>query len=68
VAGKVLVLLGVVLVVQCMFAWCLVSASQLLFPRDMPFGEVGSSPVVSAVVAMAPGRWTSSPIRAGPRR
>jgi hypothetical protein len=33
VAGKVLVALGLVLVVQCMFALCLVSVGQLLFPH-----------------------------------
>jgi hypothetical protein len=47
--------LGVVLVIQCMFALCLISAIQLLSPHEMPFGEVGSSPVVSAVVAKEPG-------------
>ena len=31
------------------FALCLVSAIQLLEPRNMPFGVTGSSPVVSAV-------------------
>ncbi len=31
------------------FAVCLVSATQLLAPRDMPFGVTGSSPIVQAV-------------------
>jgi hypothetical protein len=54
-ARKVLVALGLVLVIQCLFALCLVSANQLLFPHEMPFGVVDSSPVVGAVVAKEPG-------------
>ena len=41
-----LVTVGLLVVV---FAVCLVSATQLLAPRDMPFGVTGSSPVVDAV-------------------
>ena len=41
--------LAIVLVGTAFFALCLVSAMQLLEPRDMPFGVTGSSPVVSAV-------------------
>lgn len=47
VARKVLVALGGVLVIQALFALCLVSAVQLLAPRDMPFGMVGSSQVIA---------------------
>jgi hypothetical protein len=46
---KVLVALGTVLVIQGLLALCLVSALQLLVPRNIPFGVVGSSPVVSKV-------------------
>ena len=39
-----------VLVLQALFALCLVSAEQLLVPRTMPFGVAGHpSPVVAAV-------------------
>jgi hypothetical protein len=48
-AKKATVALGLVLVVTALFALCLVSAQQLLVPRDMPIGVTGSSPVVSAV-------------------
>lgn len=41
-----LVTVGLLVVI---FAVCLVSAVQLLAPRDMPFGVTGSSPVVDAV-------------------
>jgi hypothetical protein len=51
---KVLAGLGVVLAIQSLFALCLISAIQFLEPRDMPFGVVGSSPVVSEVTARAP--------------
>ena len=44
---KILVALGAVLVAQALFALCLVSAVQLLVPRNMPFGMVGSSQVVA---------------------
>jgi hypothetical protein len=39
--------LGAILV--AIFAVCLISAVQLLAPRQMPFGVTGSSPVVTAV-------------------
>src|SRR5579871_1230120 len=42
-----LISVGVLVVI---FAVCLVSAVQLLEPRDMPFGVTGPSPVVDAVV------------------
>lgn len=49
-AGKQsMVALGTVTILVVIFAVCLVSAVQLLFPRDMPFGVTGSSPVVEAV-------------------
>jgi hypothetical protein len=48
---KVVVSLGVVLVVQSLFALCLISALQLLVPRDMPFAVTGSSKVVNAVAS-----------------
>ena len=38
-----------VLVLVCLFVVALVSALQLLAPREMPFGVTGPSPVVSAV-------------------
>ncbi|WP_228033929.1 hypothetical protein, partial [Streptomyces spongiae] len=44
---KVLVSLGIVLVVQSLFALCLISALKLLVPRDMPFAVTGSSRVVN---------------------
>ena len=51
---KIVVALGLVLVGQALFALCLVSAQQLLVPRNMPFGVVGSpSPVVAAVASKA---------------
>lgn len=46
---KALVALGMVAALVVAFAVCLVSAVQLLFPREMPFGVTGSSPVVAAV-------------------
>ena len=52
---KVLGMLGIVLVIQGLFALCLISALQLLVPRDMPFGVVGTSPVVSQVMVKSPG-------------
>ena len=39
------------LVGQALFALCLVSALQLLVPRNMPFGVVGPSKVVAAVTS-----------------
>jgi hypothetical protein len=45
---------GLVLVGQALFALCLVSAQQLLVPRNMPFGVAGPpSPVVAAVTSKA---------------
>ena len=51
VRRKVVVALAAVLVGQALFALCLVSALQLLVPRNMPFGVVGSSQVVAAVTS-----------------
>jgi hypothetical protein len=51
---KGVVTLAIVLVATAFFAVCLVTAMQLLQPRDMPFGVTGSSPVVSAVQAKDP--------------
>ena len=54
VTRKIVVALGLVLVVQVLFALCLVSAQQLLVPRNMPFGVAGPpSPVVAAVTSKA---------------
>src|SRR5262245_41858907 len=51
---KIVAVLAIVLIAQAVFVLCLVSASQLLKPRDMPFGVVGSpSPVVAAVASEA---------------
>ena len=49
VRRKVVVALAAVLAGQALFALCLVSALQLLVPRNMPFGVVGPSKVVAAV-------------------
>jgi hypothetical protein len=49
VAKKHVVVLALVTVVVALFVVCLVSASQLLAPREMPFGVTGPSPVVDAV-------------------
>jgi hypothetical protein len=46
---KPLIALAAVLVLVALFALCLVSALQLLVPRDMAFGVTGPSPVVDAV-------------------
>lgn len=46
---KAVVALGTVGVLIVVFAVCLISAVQLLAPRDMPFGVTASSPVVDAV-------------------
>ncbi len=52
IAVKIVISLGVVLVAQALFALCLVSAQQLLVPRNMPFGVAGPpSPVVAAVAS-----------------
>jgi hypothetical protein len=49
---KTIVVLGIVLVAQALLALCLVSAQQLLVPRNMPFGVAGApSPVVAAVTS-----------------
>ena len=48
VVKKGVLTLAIVLVGTAFFALCLVSAMQLLEPRDMPFGVTGPSPVVSA--------------------
>ncbi len=48
---KALVALGMVLVLQSLFALCLVSALQLLVLRNTPFGVTGASPVVNAVAS-----------------
>ena len=48
-AKKHVVALATVGVVVALFVVCLVSAVQLLAPRDMPFGVTGPSPVVQAV-------------------
>ena len=53
-ARKIVVALGLVLIGQALFALCLVSAQQLLVPRNMPFGVTGPpSPVVAAVASKA---------------
>ncbi|MER7770482.1 hypothetical protein [Kitasatospora sp. NPDC096140] len=44
--------MGLVLVAQALFVLCLVSAQQLLVPRNMPFGVAGApSPVVAEVAS-----------------
>lgn len=48
---KALAALGIVLILQSLFALCLVSALQLLVLRDTPFGVTGASPVVNAVAS-----------------
>src|SRR5215467_4103841 len=48
-ARKAVAALVTVLIIQTLFALCLVSAQQLLAPRNMPFGVVGPSKVVAAV-------------------
>ena len=55
VRRKVVIALAGVLIVQALFELCLVSAFQILFPRDMPFGVVGSSPVVNQVMVQERG-------------
>ena len=51
VTRKAAAALVTVLVAQVLFALCLVSALQLLVPRNMPFGVVGPSKVVAAVTS-----------------
>jgi hypothetical protein len=51
VIRKVLAALVIVLVVQAIFELCLVSADQLLVPRNMPFGVAGPPSPVPAAVA-----------------
>ena len=51
---KIVAALSVVLAAQALLALCLVSAQQLLVPRNMPFGVTGPpSPVVAAVASKA---------------
>ncbi|WP_033819898.1 hypothetical protein [Kitasatospora sp. MBT63] len=51
-AAKVALALGLVLFAQALLALCLVSAQQLLVPRNMPFGVTGPpSPVVAEVAS-----------------
>ncbi|WP_034263409.1 hypothetical protein [Actinospica robiniae] len=54
-AVKVVVALGLVLVTQALFALCLISAQQLLVPRNMPFGVVGKPSEITAEVAAKEG-------------
>ncbi|MFE2301156.1 hypothetical protein ACFXAW_23595 [Streptomyces sp. NPDC059445] len=59
---KIVVPLAVVLVAQALLALCLVSAQQLLVPRNMPFGVSGPpSPVVAEVASRAGLDLTSYP-------
>src|SRR5215472_8890395 len=48
---KIFGALAAVLVLQALFVLCLVSANQLLAPRNMPFGAAGSPSPVTAAVA-----------------
>ncbi|MER5384165.1 hypothetical protein ABT040_28485 [Streptomyces sp. NPDC002688] len=50
---KILVALGIVLVLQSLFALCLVSSLQLLVLRNAPIGVTAASPVVNAVRSKA---------------
>lgn len=52
---KIVVPLSVVLVAQALLALCLVSAQQLLVPRNMPFGVAGPPSPVVAEVALRTG-------------
>src|SRR5215471_12434896 len=54
VIRKILVALVTVLVLQAIFALCLVSAQQLPVPRSMPFGVAGAPSPVPAAVASNP--------------
>lgn len=59
---KIVAALAVVLAAQALLALCLVSAQQLLVPRNMPFGVTGPpSPVVAAVASRAGLDLTSYP-------
>ncbi|WP_420076351.1 hypothetical protein ACOAKG_14600 [Streptomyces sp. JL3001] len=59
---KIVAALAVVLAAQALLALCLVSAQQLLVPRNMPFGVSGPpSPVVAAVASRAGLDLTSYP-------
>ncbi|WP_330354196.1 hypothetical protein [Streptomyces chartreusis] len=59
---KIVAALAVVLAAQALLALCLVSAQQLLIPRNMPFGVTGPpSPVVAAVASRAGLDLTSYP-------
>jgi hypothetical protein len=51
---KILPALFIVLVLQGLLALCLISAQQLLTPRQMPFGVVGPSLVVQGVQSKIP--------------
>jgi hypothetical protein len=48
-AKKIIVALGIVVFLQCLYVLCLVSALQLQVPRNMPFAATGASPVINAV-------------------
>ena len=54
VIRKILVALVTVLVLQAIFALCLVRAQQLPVPRSMPFGVAGAPSPVPAAVASNP--------------
>ncbi|MFE2813928.1 hypothetical protein ACFXGG_26360 [Streptomyces nigra] len=59
---KIVAALAVVLAAQALLALCLVSAQQLLVPRNMPFGVTGPpSPVVAEVASRAGLELTSYP-------
>ncbi|MER7956863.1 hypothetical protein [Streptomyces sp. NPDC096030] len=59
---KIVAALAVVLAAQALLALCLVSAQQLLVPRNMPFGVTGPpSPVVAEVASRAGLDLTSYP-------
>ncbi|OIJ64354.1 hypothetical protein [Streptomyces mangrovisoli] len=61
-ALKIVVALGLVLIAQALLALNLVSAQQLLVPRNMPFGVTGPpSPVVAEVASKAGLTLTSYP-------
>src|SRR5262249_56948778 len=51
VLRKILGALVAALVLQALFVLCLVSANQLLVPRNMPFGVAGAPSPVTAAVA-----------------
>ena len=58
---KILPALFAVLVLQGLLALCLISAEQLLTPRQMPFGVVGPSLVVQGVQSKVPLALSSYP-------